>query len=377
MGAARQAATHQAPTDQIGADPVGTDPVGTQPTGTRRTGARRLRVLALPAYARRSLNPFQALLYDEVGKHGVHIADWSFLRALWWPCDIWHFHHPDTVLFPRSRWQSTLETIALRLLLSWARIRGIRLLWTVHDLDSSDDVHPRLETWFWRYFLPRLDGYICLTESGRRLARARFRALLPLQSFVIEHGDFSPAYPHTLSRSEARQRLGLADDVPVMLNFGLIRPYKDVPRLIDTVRRLGEDEAVLLVAGRVYDNSVERDIRARTDDAVNVQLHLQWIPFEDTQLYFAAADVVILPYRRILNSGTLMLSLAFRRPVLVPDRGTMRELQERFGAHWVRLYDGELSDAVIRDALCLGNAGAARTAGSVRSRLGHTGRPDT
>lgn len=318
----------------------------------RATGLpRSLRVLALPAYKRRALNPFQALLYDEVSKLSVEVHDWSFWRALWQPCDIWHLHHPDTVIFPRRTWQSAIETTLFRVLLSWARRRGIRIVWTVHDLDSSDGIHPRIERWFWSFFLPRLDGFICLTEAGRKLALTRFPALKRLPSYIIPHGDFSPAYPNTVSREKARQTLGLGATTPTLLNYGLIRPYKDVPMLVETVQALEPAQASLLVAGRVIDQSVTDDILARANNAPHIHLHLNWISFEDTQCFFAACDLVVLPYRRILNSGTLMLALAFRRPVLVPDRGTMCELQKRFGHDWIRLYNGELDKTEIVAAL--------------------------
>jgi glycosyltransferase involved in cell wall biosynthesis len=312
---------------------------------------RFLRVLALPAYRRRALNPFQALLYDEVSKLNVEVGDWSFWRALWQPCDIWHLHHPDTVIFPRRAWQSAIETCLLRVLLSWARLRGIRIIWTVHDLDSSDGVHPRIERWFWSFFLLRLDAFICLTEAGRELALQRFPALQHLPSYINPHGDFSPAYPNTVSREKARQSLELSATTPTLLNFGLIRPYKDVPMLVETVRRLDPAQASLLVAGRVVDPSVTDDILARAGAAPHIHLHLKWVSFEDTQRYFVACDLVVLPYRRILNSGTVMLALAFRRPVLVPDRGTMHELQKRFGKDWIRLYKGDLDETEIMAAL--------------------------
>ena len=310
-----------------------------------------MRVLALPAYKRRALNPFQALLYDEVSKLNVEVRDWSFWRALWQPCDIWHLHHPDTVIFPRRIWQSAIETTLLRVLLSWARLRGIRIVWTVHDLDSSDGVHPRIERWFWSFFLSRLDAFICLTEAGRELALKRFPALNSLPSYIIPHGDFSPAYPNDISREKARQSLGLCATAPTLLNYGLIRPYKDVPMLVDTVRALEPAQASLLIAGRVVDQNVTDDIVACANNASHIHLHLNWISFEDTQRFFVACDLVVLPYRRILNSGTLMLALAFRRPVLVPDRGTMSELQKRFGHDWIRLYNGDLDESEIVAAL--------------------------
>jgi len=310
-----------------------------------------LRVLALPAFKRRSLNPFQALLYDEVGLLDVTIEDWTFLRALTWRAHVWHLHHPDTVVFPRSSLQSAVETGLMFVLLMLGRLRGTRIVWTVHDLDSSDNRHAWLERLFWRYFLPRLDACVYLSEAGRRLAHERFPSLRKVPGFISAHGDFRPAYPNTLSREAARAKLELPDGVPVVLSFGLIRPYKGVPELIEAACGLGESEVTLLIAGRVWDAELQQEIQARAQAASNVRLHLRWIAFDDTQFYFNACDLVVLPYRRILNSGTAMLALAFERPVLVPDLGTMLELKERFGEHWIRTYPDTLDVDVLRAAL--------------------------
>jgi beta-1,4-mannosyltransferase len=59
----------------------------------------------------------------------------------------------------------------------------------------------------------------------------------------------------------------------------------------------------------------------------------------------------VLPYRRILNSGTVLLALTFDRPVLVPDLGSMPDLQKAFGTDWIRLYAGELTTAELAGAI--------------------------
>ena len=97
------------------------------------------------------------------------------------------------------------------------------------------------------------------------------------------------------------------------------------------------------MVGRAFDAVVEREIREAADGASNVRLDLRWVPTEEVQTFFAASDLVVLPYRRILNSGALMLALTLACPVLVPDLGSMRDQQARFGAEWVRLYPGELT----------------------------------
>jgi len=64
-----------------------------------------------------------------------------------------------------------------------------------------------------------------------------------------------------------------------------------------------------------------------------------------------AADLVVLPYLDILNSGSAIWALSFGRPVLLPNRGAMPELAESVGSDWVRLFDGPLDEHQLADAL--------------------------
>ena len=81
----------------------------------------------------------------------------------------------------------------------------------------------------------------------------------------------------------------------------------------------------------------------RPDEDPRVRLDLRFLPDDELPTLLAAADLVVLPYRRIQNSGSAILALSANRPVLVPDLGAMRELQADVGGEWVRLYDGELA----------------------------------
>jgi glycosyltransferase involved in cell wall biosynthesis len=246
--------------------------------------------------------------------------------------------------------RSAIGTLVFAALLSLARWRGIRILWTVHDLGSNDDFHPRLEAWFWRFFVKRIDAYICLSEGSRRLARERFPELRRLPSFTTPHGHYGDAYPRQASRAEARRMLELPADATVLLHFGLIRPYKNVPHLIRTFRELQDAKSILVVAGNPYDETVERELQAAAEGASGVRLRLGWVTPEEVPLLFGACDLVVLPYRRILNSGVTMLALSLERPILVADRGAMREQQAKFGPEWLRLYDGELERRHLEEA---------------------------
>lgn len=311
--------------------------------GGEQPAARGLRVLAWPAFRKEAANPHAALLASELIAVGVDVSDWTPVRALLRPGAIWHLHHPETVLYRRSVAASAFETIAFLGLLWLARLRGVRVIWTIHDLGSNDGLHPRLEAWFWRAFIPGVDAVVCLSERSRTMALARYPALVDRPAHIVPHGHYRDAYPHRMPRAEARQRLGLPPEATVLLHFGLMRPYKNVAHLIRTFRAMPEGDAVLLVVGKPFDAAIESEVRVAADGASDVRLDLRWVPPEDVQTFFAATDLVVLPYRRILNSGAVMLALTFACPVLVPDLGAMRDQQAAFGADWIRLYAGDLT----------------------------------
>jgi glycosyltransferase involved in cell wall biosynthesis len=310
-----------------------------------------MKILAWPAFRKRAANPHAALLAQALRDLGVDVEDWTLRRACWRRADLWHLHHPDTVVYARSRVLSALGTFGFALLLALARARGTRVLWTVHDLGSNDRLHPRLEAWFWRFFVRRLDGYITLSASGRRRALERFPALRRLPGFVVPHGHYLDAYPDQVARDTARRALDLPASATVLLHFGLLRPYKNVPHLVRTFRALADPDLLLVVAGNANDEITRREVETCAAGDRRVRLRLRWAaPAEVAQL-FAACDLVVLPYRRILNSGTALLALSCARPVLLPELGAMPDLQQAFGAEWVRLYRGELTAGAL-DAAC-------------------------
>ena len=68
-------------------------------------------------------------------------------------------------------------------------------------------------------------------------------------------------------------------------------------------------------------------------------------------LMLRAADLVVLPYRAIQNSGSAILALSADRPVVVPALGAMTELADQVGLDWVHTYDGEFSTDVLIESL--------------------------
>ncbi|RMH61543.1 MAG: glycosyltransferase, partial [Bacteroidetes bacterium] len=150
--------------------------------------------------------------------------------------------------------------------------------------------------------------------------------------------------------AEARKRLGLPVADTVLLHVGFIRPYKNVPHLIRTFRRLPESGMRLLIGGQPATAALRAEIEAAARGDARIALDLGFLPAEQLTDYVAAADLVVLPYAEILNSGTALLALSLNRPVLVPALGALLELRDEVGPAWVQTYTGTLSPEVLRQA---------------------------
>lgn len=320
--------------------------------------SKALRILAWPAY--KQSNPYNRLLYRSMQELGATVEEFSAWRVLSRRYDIVHLHWPEYCVNERGLFASLFWSCALFGAIGWVRILGGRVLWTVHNLQSHEQEHPIIERFFWRIFTPLLNAFISLTETGSEQARQRYPSLRMKAGFVIPHGNIRDAYPSAeISREQARLRLGIDLSARVAGFFGSVERYKGVIELVETFSALKDARAVLVVAGKCYLAPPERkrmeEIAARDG---RVLLHLEHIPDADIASYIRAADLLVLPFRNILNSGSAVLALSLDRPIVVPAKGAMQELQQFAGAEWVRLYSGELTADTLQRHLCAAMDGA-------------------
>jgi beta-1,4-mannosyltransferase len=311
-----------------------------------------LRVLGWPAFANRREQPYNALLYGELRRLGVVVQEYTAARVLTGRWDVLHLHWPDRRVRDDRAAAALLRSTALIALLDAARARGTRVIWTVHNLQAHEGTYrPRLEEWYWTALTRRLHGYISMSDAGIELIRSRFPQLRGTPGFVVPHGHMRGVYADTVDRAQARSRLGLDPHAVVIGCFGQLRAYKNVTHLVHTFRELRRPDLALLVAGRPKPAGLAAELHAAAGDDPRVRIVADFIPDDELQLYLRAADVVVLPYRDIFNSGSAMLALSFDTPVLVPRTAGMQDLADRIGADWVRTYEGELSAVELETAM--------------------------
>lgn len=308
-------------------------------------------ILARPAFKNKADNPYNWLLYSYMKDLGVDIDESSPQKVIFNRYTIWHIHWPDLLLNNPNIVKAFIKIQALLAQMDWARSQGVKIVWTIHNLAAHERFYPKLEAWFWQAFIRRLDGYISLSKAGMEAAQKRFFDLRNIPGFVVPHGHYRGEYLDDISSQEARALLEIPHSAKVLLFFGKIRPYKNAPQLIQAFRQFSDPNTILYIVGRPEFPVLEQEIKTEAALDSRVQLHLDFVPKEKAQVFFRAADLVVLPYREILNSGSALLALSFNCPILVPLRGALGELQTQVGKEWVHTYTGDILPSQIEAAL--------------------------
>jgi beta-1,4-mannosyltransferase len=310
-----------------------------------------MRVLAWPAFKRRDIQPYNWLLYSHMSELGVEVDEFSATNLLKARYDIFHLHWPDHQFNETRRLIMMVRVLRLTILLLVAKLKGTKVIWTIHNLGSHEHMYPRLEALYRPIFARLIDGAIALTDSGKRAALEYYHDLKRVPVTTIRHGHYCSEYPNWLAASDARALLGINSTDSVILCFGQLRPYKNVNHLIHVYRKIDQTDMHLIIAGRPYSSESASRIRADALGSDNIQLHLDTIDAERVQIFINAADLMVFPYRDILNSGTAILALSFGCPVLGPNKGAFQDLQATFGESMVMTYDGALTSQVLQDAV--------------------------
>jgi len=204
-----------------------------------------------------------------------------------------------------------------------AKILGYRIIWTAHNIMPHQRTHTVIDM-AGRILITRVaDAIISHCDYAKTQIANRYRR--KKRVYVIAHGSYIGMYDNLATRREARKKLHIDENTFVFLCFGKLLAYKRVDYLIETFIRLGDERAILLIAGQGTEKEIQRLNEIRNGDD-RIRLDIGFIPDNEVQYYFNAADVLVTPFSEILTSGSILLSLSFGLPVIAPDQGCLTEL---------------------------------------------------
>jgi len=265
---------------------------------------------------------------SQIDPTAAPLADVETRRWLtpWWPLswrrvvNDWKTWRPERMVM---QWWVPFMAPMTVWLLAQARQLGTHSTLICHNVLPHEQ--SRVDQTVVRWTLRRADRLIVHTTAQQALAQRLLPGCsisrVPLPSYAAFHSD-------AWTRDRARAHLGLTGNI--LLFFGLIRPYKGLLDLIEALPTvLNEIDVTLLIVGEVWgDASVYQARIAELNLQAKVQLLNRYVSNEEAAMYFAAADLAVLPYREATGSAVLQLAFGLGVPVVATRTGGMDEVVE-------------------------------------------------
>ena len=147
---------------------------------------------------------------------------------------------------------------------------------------------------------------------------------------IVPHGNYIPFINIQFNKEKSRKILAIPNNRRVLLFFGMIKKVKGLEILLSALKGVVEKnpDVLLVIAGKPWENdfSVYQNIIDENNLSDYVLLHTKFIQQENVEHYYCASDLVVLPYKKIYQSGVLMMTLSFERPALVSDLPPLTEI---------------------------------------------------
>ncbi len=229
-------------------------------------------------------------------------------------------------------WNNKFQLLDRTLLMLYYRLLGKKVVFTAHNVNAGK--RDSNDSWLNRVSLKTqytLCDHIFVHTKGMKSEMASEFRIPESKISVIPFGINNTVPNTSLSNAEAKHQLAINNNDKALLFFGNIAPYKGLEYLIAAFQELFQTDRTyrLIVVGKPkgpesYWTEIQRRL-TNSDIADRVIAKIEYVPDEETELYFKAADVLILPYAHVFQSGVLFLGYSFGLPAIAADVGSLKE----------------------------------------------------
>ncbi|MFH0924120.1 MAG: glycosyltransferase family 4 protein [bacterium] len=234
----------------------------------------------------------------------------------------------EAIHFQLSQYPSTILSLILILKCLYKK----KIIVTAHNIIShKKSIFTKL---IFKNIYKASDAIIVHAKANKVELLEKFNFINPDKVVVIPHGNYEFFNP-TLNKSSLSllntSFSDKKDPYQYILFFGYIRRYKGLDDLLEAFLEVIKktNRAKLLIVGKPIDDI---KVYLKKINSFNlkrrVTLDLSYIPFTKVNEYFKKADVVVLPYKKVHQSGVLQLAYGFGKPVVVTNTGGLPEVVE-------------------------------------------------
>ncbi|WP_375385837.1 glycosyltransferase [uncultured Microbacterium sp.] len=317
---------------------------------------QRVRVLFSFRTPSSESNPYVQLLSRALRERAV-LLYFGWKTAFFGSYDVFHVHWPETLVRGRSKWRRFVSSVLLAALVCRLRLARVTIVRTLHNV-SPHESGSRLESGVLHLLDRATTRWIVLNqdETVDALGIPAYRIT------AIPHGHFIDWYRPWRD----------GDNVALsgsLLLFGHVRPYKGVERLIEAFEEIATDSSITLsIAGASHDEALRTQIADAQSRIPGLHAELRFLGDPELTELIERAQLVVLPYERMLNSGAVLTALSLDTPVLVPRNQTNEKLAREVGPSWVQMYEGALTGADLLHAIEATDQRFMRGAPDLRAR---------
>jgi D-inositol-3-phosphate glycosyltransferase len=214
------------------------------------------------------------------------------------------------------------------LLAVWGcRFLGMPVAVTVHDVEAFGTGYAGLI----RYLTMKGASILIFQNNFSRIEYEKRESTSEKRVVIIPHGNYCLAYPGPPSKEASRIKLQLESTDFILLFFGNPRKEKGLDILLIALAKLRDYKTIkLLIAGKMGSSQlveVRTQIRSLDLDE-RVRIDARHIDDNEAQYYYRASDVVVIPYRKIYESGVTIMAMSLGCPVIVADHEPLVEKVE-------------------------------------------------
>ncbi|MGN7797580.1 glycosyl transferase [Leifsonia sp. 22587] len=298
--------------------------------------ADALTVLQSFPVPRPTTNPYLVMLAQSLREQpGVTVLTFSWRTALLGRFDVYHSHWPEILVGGRTPLRMLVRQLLVLLFLAKLSVLRIPIVRTVHNVGLPDGLNRRERA---------LLGLIDRMTSVRVVLNTETPVPAGAAVALIPHGHYRDWFSEYPRSAPVAGRVAFT---------GLIRRYKGVESLIAAFEAAHQvnPHLTLTIGGRPTSEALDELVRTAAHPRSGIEATLRHL--DDAELVSAvtSAELVVLPYRFMHNSGGVLAALSLDRPVLVPRNAVNEALSREVGPGWVRFFDGELSAGQLISAL--------------------------
>lgn len=199
------------------------------------------------------------------------------------------------------------------------KIFGLKLHAIVHDVEGFEESD---KPWIQKMILGKLIQRLSVhNQFSKDILATKVSEKVLEKTKILKHGHFHALPSPHPNREEARNLLGFDEDKTYILFFGQIKQVKGLDLLIEAFASANLENTVLVIAGKPW--KADYEMYAEMIRIKNIQNKvlgfIRFIEDDERDLFFKACDILVLPYRKIYQSGVLLMATSYRIPVIVSN----------------------------------------------------------